>query len=85
MDIAGGTEEVYLGTPQSAPSDAKIIVDSTGTELFGSEVVDSLAGNQRNKAPSVQAVKDKIALEIADNLPVNSIFALVVSTRNIIL
>lgn len=55
------TNEVYIGDEQDAPESAKLIIDEDELANLGSEVVNSLSGNEETKAPSVKAVNNKIA------------------------
>ena len=56
-DISGN--EVFIGEEQDAPATTKLLIEETDMEWQGSEVVDSLEGNETNKAPSVKAVNDR--------------------------
>lgn len=49
-------EEIYIQNEQ--PEEGKLWIDTGEISNLGTEVVDSLEGNQTNKAPSVHAVKN---------------------------
>ena len=57
-DIAG--DEVFIGDEQDAPESTKLLVDTEDDSWnnIGTEVVDTLAGNEANRAPSVRAVNE---------------------------
>lgn len=57
-DIAG--DEVFIGDEEDAPDSTKIIVDTEDDSWnnIGTEVVDTLSGNEANRAPSVRAVNE---------------------------
>lgn len=55
-------------TIDDAPAEAKIIIDSNIVNTKPSEIVNSMAGNETNKGPSVNAIKNFITgFEIGDN------------------
>ena len=58
-DIAG--DEVFIGDEEDAPDSTKLLVDTEDDSWnnIGTEVVDTLSGNEANRAPSVRAVKQK--------------------------
>lgn len=60
LEVSGN--EVIIGTEPPSPEDKnwKIYIDSDEAQNLGSEVVDSLAGNESNLAPSVRAIKEGI-------------------------
>lgn len=57
-DIAG--DEVFIGDEQDAPKSTKLLVDTEDDSWnnIGTEVVDTLEGNEGNRAPSVRAVNE---------------------------
>ena len=57
-DIAG--DEVFIGDEQDAPESTKLLVDTEDDSWnnIGTEVVDTLEGNEGNRAPSVRAVNE---------------------------
>lgn len=60
-------DEVYIGDEASAPQDAKIVVETDYINDLGSEVVNSLDGNESNKAPSVRAVKEALGNQYSED------------------
>ena len=57
----GGTSnEIVISEEQPTTEDWKIWIDTNEVNNLGSEVVDSLDGNETNKAPSVRAVKEEL-------------------------
>ena len=57
---SGGGSEIVISPEQPTTEDWKIWIDSDEVQNLGSEVVDTLEGNETNKAPSVRAVKEWI-------------------------
>ena len=59
-DIAG--DEVYIGNEEDAPDSTKLLVDTEDDSWnnIGTEVVDTLSGNEANRAPSVRAVNEAL-------------------------
>ena len=57
---SGGGNEIYIGDEQDAPASTKLLIDSDDIDFNGSEVVNSLSGNETNKAPSVSAVNNAL-------------------------
>lgn len=53
-----GTPEVYIQEEQPTTEDWKIWIDTNELNNLGSEVVNTLDGNETNKAPSVKVVKE---------------------------
>jgi hypothetical protein len=56
ISVGGGTEDIIISPDQPTSEDWKLWIDSGEVINSGSEVVDSLEGNETNKAPSVHAV-----------------------------
>lgn len=52
----GVPEEVYIGETSDAPEGTKIVIDNNYLNNIGTEVVDTLDGNESYLAPSVRAV-----------------------------
>lgn len=57
IEIEGN--EIFIGNEEDAPQEAKIVIDPDEDIPIVSEVVNSLEGNEINKAPSVRAVKEE--------------------------
>lgn len=55
---SGGGSEVVISEEEPTTEDWKIWIDKNEINNIGSEVVDTLEGNETNKAPSVRAVND---------------------------
>lgn len=55
-----GTPEVYIQNTQPDNDNWKIWINPDEAQSVGSEVVNTLVGNETSKAPSVKAVNDKI-------------------------
>lgn len=61
------SEDIVIGEPEDVTSETKIFIDeSEGTDAY-SEVVNSLAGNEIAKAPSVRAVNEALKTETIRN------------------
>lgn len=58
LNNAGGNE-IAIGT-DNITNKTKLLIETDTMETLGTEVVDTLEGNERNRAPSVNAVKDKL-------------------------
>ena len=56
------SKDIYIGPEEEAPSEAKIIIDSNKMQTKASEVVNSLEGNETDKAPSVQTINNEFSL-----------------------
>ena len=56
-DIGGGSE-IYIGDEQDAPESTELLIDSEDVDMLGSEVVNTLEGNETDKAPSVKVIND---------------------------
>lgn len=52
----GGGSEIYIGDEQDAPSTTKLLIDDEYVDFGDIEIVNTLSGNEINKAPSVWAV-----------------------------
>lgn len=54
--------EVFIGDEQDAPESTKLLVDTEDDSWnnIGTEVVDTLSGNEANRAPSVRAVNEAL-------------------------
>lgn len=55
---SGGINEIYIGSEEEAPEEAKIIIDSNHMSTPVNFIAESLDGNETDKAPSVQAVNN---------------------------
>lgn len=53
----GGKELIMVGDESVATKNTKLLIETDTLETLGTEVVNSLDGNETAKAPSVQAVK----------------------------
>ena len=53
----GGKELIMVGDESVATKNTKLLIETDTLETLGTEVVNSLDGNETTKAPSVQAVK----------------------------
>lgn len=59
ISVGGGaSNDVIISPEEPTTEDWKIWIDSDEIDNLGSEVVDTLAGNQTDKAPSVRAVNE---------------------------
>lgn len=59
-DLNIGSTDVVISPEQPTGEDWKLWIDSDEAQNLGSEVVDTLDGNETNKAPSVRAVKEEL-------------------------
>lgn len=59
-NYGGTSNEIVISEEQPTTEDWKIWIDTDEVNNLGSEVVDTLEGNETNKAPSVRAVKEGI-------------------------
>lgn len=53
------SKDIYIGPEETAPEEAKIIIDDNLMKTKASEVVNSLEGNEINLAPSVRTVNNE--------------------------
>ena len=60
----GGKELIMVGDESVATKNTKLLIETDTLETLGTEVVNSLDGNETTKAPSVQAVKKYISKTI---------------------
>ena len=58
----GGKELIMVGDESDATKNTKLLIETDTLETLGTEVVNSLDGNETTKAPSVQAVNNKIGI-----------------------
>lgn len=56
------SKDIVIGDETEVTDDTKILIDTGEVENLGSEVVDSLEGNETNKSPSVKAVNNAIGI-----------------------
>ena len=54
------SKDIVIGTEEDATEDTKILIEDDFLNCLGTEVVDSLEGNEKTKSPSVQAVNSAI-------------------------
>ena len=52
------SKDIVIGDETEVTEDTKILIDTGEVENLGSEVVDSLSGNETNKSPSVRVVNN---------------------------
>lgn len=59
--------EVFIGDEQDAPESTKLLVDTEDDSWnnIGTEVVDTLSGNEANRAPSVRAVNEVLDKKVS--------------------
>lgn len=57
---SGGAEEIAVGGTTPTEEDIKLWIEDDDLDTLGSEVVNSLDGQETTKAPSVKAVNDKL-------------------------
>lgn len=55
----GGKELIMVGDESVATKNTKLLIEQDSLNSLGTEVVNSLDGNETTKAPSVQAVNNK--------------------------
>lgn len=58
---SGGINEIYIGSEETAPEEAKIIIDSNQMATPTNLIAENLDGNETDKAPCVQAVNNEFA------------------------
>lgn len=56
------SKDIVIGNETEVTEDTKIFIDTGEVENLGSEVVDTLSGNEVNKSPSVRALKEVISI-----------------------
>lgn len=56
VSVGGGTEDIIISEDEPTTDDWKLWIDTGEIGSASSEVVDTLSGNETNKAPSVRAV-----------------------------
>lgn len=61
VSVGGGTDDIFIQPEQPETEDWKIWIDTDEINSYGSEVVNSLEGNETALAPSVKAVNDKFS------------------------
>lgn len=57
----GGKELIMVGDESVATKNTKLLIETDTLETLGTEVVDTLDGNETTKAPSVRAVKEALS------------------------
>lgn len=57
---SAGGNEIVIGDISDVTNKTKLLIETDTMETLGTEVVDTLTGNEQNRAPSVHAVKDKL-------------------------
>lgn len=65
-DGGASTTDIVISPEEPTTEDWKIWIDTDEVNNLGSEVVDTLEGNETNKAPSVNAVNNKFEKSILD-------------------
>lgn len=71
---SAGGNEIVIGDISDVTNKTKLLIETDTMETLGTEVVDTLEGNERNRAPSVNAVKDKlvnVGTEVNNNFRTN--------------
>lgn len=53
------SKDIVIGTEEDATEDTKILIETDTLNTLGTEVVNSLDGNETNMSPSVKAVNDR--------------------------
>ena len=53
------SKDIVIGSEEDATEDTKILIETDSFNCLGTEVVDSLDGNETTMAPSVRAVNDR--------------------------
>lgn len=56
----GGKELIMVGDESVATKNTKLLIEQDTLNNLGTEVINSLEGNETDKAPSVKAIKDYI-------------------------
>ena len=54
------SKDIVIGSEEDATEDTKILIETDSFNCLGTEVVNSLEGNENDKAPSVEAVNNAI-------------------------
>lgn len=54
------SKDIVIGSEEDATEDTKILIETDSFNCLGTEVTDSLDGNETDKAPNVKIVKEKI-------------------------
>lgn len=60
------SKDIVIGTEEETTEDTKLLIETDSLASLGTEVVDSLDGNETNMAPSVRAVKNFFKLKIVE-------------------
>lgn len=53
------SKDIVIGSEEDATEDTKILIETDSFNCLGTEVVDSLDGNETNMSPSVKVVNDR--------------------------
>ena len=61
IQVGSAGNEVVIGEESEITEDTKLIIEQDFIDNIGSEVVNSLEGNETNKAPSVKVVNEALA------------------------
>ena len=70
----GGKELIMVGDESVATKNTKLLIETDTLETLGTEVVNSLDGNETTKAPSVQAVNNALGHIVWTNSDTNIAF-----------
>ena len=54
------SKDIVIGTEEETTEDTKLLIEKDSLNSLGTEVADSLDGNETDKAPNVKIVKEKI-------------------------
>ena len=60
IPVGSAGNEVVIGDESQITEDTKLFINPDEVQPQGNDVVDSLAGNETDKAPSVRAVKERL-------------------------
>ena len=53
------SKDIVIGTEEETTEDTKLLIEKDSLNSLGTEVADSLDGNETDKAPNVKIVKEK--------------------------
>ena len=74
IQVGSAGNEVIIGEESEITEDTKLIIEQEFIDNIGSEVVDSLEGNETNKAPSVASVNNKFEKIVDLVYPIGAIY-----------
>lgn len=81
IQVGSAGNEVIIGEESEITEDTKLIIEQEFIDNIGTEVVNSLEGNETNKAPSVALFNNKFANIVNLFYPIGSIYMSVNSTN----